>query len=121
MIEAMRKQSIDWPSFKENEMADLIAYLYFLGFEDKPGSQEKGARIFEGKGCGGCHQSGGKGKGPDLVTIPTIDSPIHMIQLMWNHAGEMEDLLIMQNKRWPQLSTEEMRDLYAYLRKVGKK
>ncbi|MEK6566002.1 MAG: c-type cytochrome [Bacteroidota bacterium] len=121
MIGAMKKQSIDWPSFKENDMADLIAYLYFLGFEDKPGTQEKGARVFQEKGCRNCHLSDGKGKGPDLVTIPTIDSPIRMIQLMWNHAGEMEDLLIMQNKRWPQLSTDEMRDLYAYLRKVGKK
>ena len=41
-----------------------------------------------------------------------------MIQLMWNHAGEMEDLIIAQNKKWPQLTADQMRDLYAYLRKV---
>jgi len=29
----------------------------------------------------------------------------------------MEDLLITQNKRWPTLTTSEMRDLYGYLRK----
>ena len=121
MIESMKRESIDWPRFKENEMADLIAYLYFLGFEDRPGNQEKGVRVFQAKGCESCHQTGGKGRGPDLSSVPNINSPIQMIQLMWNHAGEMEDLLIMQNKRWPQLSTDEMRDLYAYLRRVGKK
>jgi len=32
----------------------------------------------------------------------------------------MEDMLLTQNKRWPQLTTWEMRDLYTYLRKAGK-
>lgn len=121
MIEAMKKESIEWPIFDGNEMADLIAYLYFLGFEDKPGNEARGTAVFRSKGCIDCHQKGGGGKGPDLATIKQIDTPIRMIQLMWNHAGEMEDLLIMQNKPWPQLSTNEMRDLYAYLRKSGKK
>lgn len=121
MIEYMKKENIAWPHFEGNEMADLIAYLYFLGFEDKPGSEQRGEQIFRGKGCITCHQRGGKGKGPDMASIKQIDTPIRMIQLMWNHAGEMEDLLIMQNRKWPTLSTNEMRDLYAYLRKVGQK
>lgn len=121
MIESMKKQSISWPIFEGNEMADLIAYLYFLGFEDKPGDPQKGERVFRGKGCGDCHEAGGKGKGPELGSARRLDSPIKMIQLMWNHAGEMEDLLIMQNKKWPKLSTVEMRDLYAYLRQLGQK
>jgi cytochrome c551/c552 len=121
MIEYMKKESIDWPHFEGNEMADLIAYLYFLGFEDKPGDERRGEEDFQAKGCVSCHAKGGGGKGPDLSTIKQIDSPIRMIQLMWNHAGQMEDLLIAQNKSWPQLSTNEMRDLYAYLRKVGEK
>ncbi len=117
MLEYMQRESIDWPRFEKNEMADLIAYIYFLGFEDKPGNAAQGGRVFAAKGCNSCHGTGGQGKGPDLGSITKMTSPVRMIQLMWNHAGEMEDLLITQNKRWPELTTNEMRDLYAYLRK----
>jgi len=118
MMERMKKESVEWPMFEGNEMADLIAYIYFLGFEDKPGDAQRGESIFRSKGCGDCHRQAGGGKGPDLSTIKRFDTPIRMIQLMWNHADEMEDLIITENREWPELSTREMRDLYAYLRKV---
>ena len=40
---------------------------------------------------------------------------------MWNHASEMEDLLISQNKPWPTLDTGDMCDLYAYLKYITQK
>lgn len=119
MLKEMKKESIDWPLFQGNEMADLIAYLYFLGFEDKPGDKNRGERIFKNKGCNNCHKPAGKG--PDLTKIKRFDSPIRMIQLMWNHASEMEDLLISQNKPWPTLDTNDMCDLYAYLKHITQK
>ncbi|MBI3004414.1 MAG: cytochrome c [Ignavibacteriales bacterium] len=120
MLQYMQQASIHWPRFQGNEMADIIAYIYFLGFEDHEGSDRRGGRVFGEKGCNSCHVKGGEGKGPDLASLKKLDSPVRMIQLMWNHAGDMEDLLITQNKRWPELSPEEMRDLYAYLRKMSK-
>jgi len=121
MSERMKKESVEWPKFEGNEMADLIAYIYFLGFEDKPGDDQRGESVFQEKGCVDCHKVAGGGKGPDLRTIKRFESPIRMIQLMWNHAGEMEDLIIAGNRNWPELSTRDMRDLYAYLRKVTQK
>jgi mono/diheme cytochrome c family protein len=121
MMERMKKEAIDWPRFEGNQMADLIAYLYFLGFEDKPGDAPHGEKIFRTNGCSDCHKSGGGGKAPDLATVNRFESPIQMIQLMWNHATEMEDLFISQNKEWPELQTQDMRDIYAYLRKVTEK
>ena len=120
MLEYMKRESIDWPQFSGNEMADIIAYIYFLGFEDKEGNSQRGGELFSEKGCSSCHKPGGQGKGPDLQSAKGINSPIKMIQLMWNHAAQMEDMLLTQNKRWPQLTTWEMRDLYTYLRKAGK-
>jgi len=120
MLEYMKRESIDWPQFSGNEMADIIAYIYFLGFEDKEGNSQRGGELFGEKGCSSCHKPGGQGKGPDLQSAKGINSPIKMIQLMWNHAAQMEDMLLTQNKRWPQLTTWEMRDLYTYLRKAGK-
>jgi cytochrome c551/c552 len=121
MMERMKKESVEWPKFDGNEMADLIAYIYFLDFEDKPGDDQKGELIFRSKGCADCHRQTGRGRGPDLATVKKLDTPIRMIQLMWNHAGEMEDLIVSQNRSWPDLSSRDMRDLYAYLRKSTKK
>ena len=118
MMEYMDEEHIEWPRFEGNEMADIIAYIYFLEFKDKPGNAQRGERDFTSKGCIDCHTTGGEGRGPDLGTIRRFDSPIRMIQLMWNHAGEMEDLIIAQNKKWPQLTADQMRDLYAYLKRV---
>lgn len=120
MQEFMQGESIEWPLFQKNEMADIIAYIYFLGFEDQPGNPQRGEQVFSAKGCNSCHIKGGQGKGPDLGSIRRMSSPVRLIQLMWNHAGDMEDLLITQNKRWPELSINEMRDLYSYLRKTSK-
>ncbi|OGU26162.1 MAG: hypothetical protein A2X66_09340 [Ignavibacteria bacterium GWA2_54_16] len=121
MMARMKRESVDWPRFEGNEMADLLAYIYFLGFEDKPGDTQRGESVFRSKGCVDCHRQAGGGRGPDLATINRFETPIRMIQLMWNHAGEMEDLVITGNKNWPVLSTRDMRDLYAYLRKVAQK
>lgn len=121
MISFMEEESIEWPQFEGKDMADLIAFLYFLGFEDKPGDNKIGEDVFIDKGCASCHEEGEGGVGPDLGTIKQLDSPIRMIQLMWNHAPKMEDLLLTQNEEWPLLTTKDMQDLYAYLRKVTQK
>lgn len=118
MLDYMKVKSISWPSFTKNEMADIIAYLYFLGFEDEPGDPLKGENIFNQKGCIRCHESGGKGEAPDLTVTKKFGSPIRMIQLMWNHAPKMEDLILSLNEEWPRLTKTEMQDIYAYLKKV---
>ena len=121
MIEYMKKQSLKWPQFQGNEMADLIAYLYFLGFEDKPGNSIEGESVFIDKGCASCHEEGGKGIGPDLREMKRFGNPIRLTQLMWNHAPIMEDLLLAQNEEWPKLTAKQMQDLYTYLKSVTQK
>ncbi len=116
MINYMIDESIEYPSFSGNEMADLIAYLYFLGFDDKPGNAQLGEQIFEDKGCSSCHEFGAESIGPDLSSSKHLNSKVKILQRMWNHASRMEDLLLIQNDEWPLLSTEEMRNLYAFLK-----
>jgi len=120
MLQLMRERSIDWPLLKGNEMADIIAYIYFLGFQEMPGNSREGERIFREKGCISCHQTG-SGPATDLGNAEALHSPFSMVNLMWNHATEMEDLLITQNKRWPELTALEMRDLFAFLQAKVKK
>ena len=121
MIEIMEEESLEYPQFEGNEMADLIAYLYFLGFEDPPGNSDKGKLIFTVKGCSGCHEEGGKSIGPDLSDLKTFVSRTKILQRMWNHASSMEDLLLIQNNEWPELTTKEMQDLFAYISSSSQK
>ena len=120
MIEYMKEKAIEYPDFEGNEMADLIAYLYFLGFEDKPGDVDEGELVFVDKGCADCHEGGNENVGPDLSNLKSFNSRIKILQRMWNHGSRMEDLLIIQNDEWPELSIKEMQDLFAYLRSLPK-
>ncbi len=115
MIEYMKEESVEYPQFDGNEMADLIAYLYFGGFEDPPGNPVEGELIYADKGCANCHEEGDQGIAPDLSNTKTFSSRIKILQRMWNHASRMEDLLLIQNNEWPELTTKEMQDLFAYI------
>ncbi len=118
MLDFMNENNIKYPQFNGNEMADLISYLYFTGFEDKAGDPAKGRMVFENKGCINCHETG---DAPDLSSVKSLNSRLRILQRMWNHALKMEDLLIIQNNKWPVLSKEEMKNLDAYLISINKK
>jgi len=120
MIKYMKDNSISYPIFKENEMVDVISYIYFLGFEDKPGNRRFGENVYIEKGCSSCHESGGKRVGPDLSSSSHLKSGVQILQRMWNHASKMEDLLLIQNDEWPTLTLDEMSNLYAYLKSKNK-
>ena len=113
----MKEYSMNWPIFIGTQMADLIAYLYFLDFEDPPGNPGQGETEFSEKNCSSCH--GQKdGVGPDLLTGKSkINSPVSMIRKMWNHASGMEDQILTFNEEWPKLTAQQMRDIYAFLSK----
>ena len=44
MIQSMQDRSVPWPTFADEEMRDLTAYIYFLNFLDKPGEFQKGVK-----------------------------------------------------------------------------
>lgn len=117
MGELMEELKISWPKFSGKEMADLIAYLYFLKFTDKPGNARNGEDVFADKGCAYCHSADAKGGeyAPDLSKSRVLQSTIDMAQIIWNHAPVMEERITEKVLRWPEFSVKEMRDLYAFL------
>ncbi len=117
MGEHMIEMKMSWPKLSGREMSDLIAFLYFLGFEDKPGNIQSGKKVFIEKGCSSCHGENGRGGkvGPDLSKSNASSSPIALARIMWNHAPVMEEKVIEKAIHWPTLSGEEIRDLYGYL------
>jgi cytochrome c551/c552 len=122
MGELMEKEHISWPIFDGKEIADLIAYLYFLRFEDEPGNSSNGKRLFKEKGCTSCHNSDGSSI---EITIrlqrkTTEFTSIDMAQIMWNHASVMEGKILEKTLQWPELTGNEMIDLYTFLNQLLK-
>ncbi|RMG45358.1 MAG: hypothetical protein D6723_18520 [Acidobacteria bacterium] len=118
----MKQLGIPRPTFSQNEMADLIAYLYFVGYTDPPGNVVKGRRLFAEKGCHACHTLGGGEEkiGPDLTLSTAIASPLELAAAMWNHAPTMEKLVQEKGLPWPKFDDDEMRDLVTYIRSMAR-
>lgn len=119
----MEQKGVLRPQFSSKEMADLIAYLYFIAFTDRPGDAEQGKEVFVKKGCASCHSTseGVKLIGPNLTKSRRITSPMAMIQIMWNHAQIMKARMLEKDLPWPEFKQQEMSDIYAYLQKFFNK
>lgn len=116
MHELMREHGMEWPAFTTTEMADLIAYLYFLPFEDRPGDAARGAASFENRSCAACHapDADSEHAGPDL-TQGAVASSAALVAAMWNHAPIMKEVILGEGRPWPTLAGSDLRDLLAYL------
>ncbi len=113
----MADRGMEVPSLNTEEMSDLISYLYFFQFIDPPGSARRGLAVYKDKRCGSCH-----GATTSRVTAPPLaeavgklKTPLAVMTAMWNHAGQMTEMMVEENVAWPVLKGGEMADLIAYL------
>jgi len=116
MSDWMRGRGIEFPRFEGTEMADLISYLYFLGYVGRGGEAVRGEAVFDEKGCAHCH-AGTAGRAIDLSQSEAVDDSIALSAAMWNHAPEMHELMAEQAIAWPKFEAGDMEDLAAYLRR----
>jgi len=115
MWASMQAQNIPRPQFTNKEMADLIAYLFAERYFEPSGNLQRGARVFEVKGCASCHLPNGKGAGPALAFGGHRLSPIALATVMWNHGPVMLELMQQQQMPWPVFQADEMVDLMEFL------
>ncbi len=102
-------------TFSGQEMADIIAYLYFVNYANVSGTPARGRELFVQK-CSPCHSvGGGKVVGPDLGAVPQLDEPIAIIADMWNHSPKMALEARSRGLVWPRLEPGEAADLAAFL------
>jgi mono/diheme cytochrome c family protein len=119
----MAKRNIPFPTFTPREMSDLMTYLYFLQFNDPPGSADRGRKVFAQEQCAACHQPEAPNVrtiGPNLAKLG-LDSPFEILAQMWNHAPAIEARMKQGKIRWPLLDKDQMRDLIAYILFVSRK
>jgi mono/diheme cytochrome c family protein len=120
MAAAMRVRGIAFPRFQDSEMADVVAFLYYLRFYDTAGDAGAGEAVFAQKGCARCHAAdGGRSIGPDLSQSEAILAPLRLATAMWNHAPAMYTVIQLEQVEWPRFEGTEMRDLAVYLRSLA--
>jgi mono/diheme cytochrome c family protein len=121
MSERMHEIRLSRPTFTEEEMGSLIAYLYYLRYLGEPGNPLEGEMLFSEKGCIKCHSIGGKGGniGPRLDEMKLYGSPLYMAQAMWNHGPEMDARMRALGIRRPRFEGREIVDLIAYIQKAS--
>ena len=119
MWSEMRERGLSIPHFDNIEMADLVAFLYFIPYYGEQGDQISGKTVFEEKGCISCHsqEAIAKGEGLDLKSV-SQNSILDLISGMWNHVPEMEKMVTEFGQVWPRFNEKEMKDLIQYIRSL---
>ncbi|MBI2160806.1 MAG: c-type cytochrome [Candidatus Rokubacteria bacterium] len=117
MMDAMKARAVPVPQLKPEEMADIVAYLYSVGYFAQAGDPKNGAAVATSKGCLGCHGlHGERGKvAGDLARAKGLDSPAAVLSALWNHAFIKDPRLAREKAAWPELRPAEMADLVAFL------
>ncbi|MEW6455496.1 MAG: c-type cytochrome [Acidobacteriota bacterium] len=118
-IKMLREKSLPYIYFKENELADITAYLYFVKYINFEGNPRKGEIIFEQKKCNVCHslkKEDNEFPGPNLTETNFISSPSEWASAMWNHAPAMEESVKRIHVPWPKFEGNEMIDLWEFIR-----
>lgn len=122
MEREMADQGISLPRFERQDMADILGYIYFVGFTGTTGgSAERGRALFAQRGCVQCHSVAGTGlaPGPPVGRLAELPSPVALVAAMWNHVPEMRHWMEVQALAWPQFRDREIKDIWLYVNSAG--
>jgi mono/diheme cytochrome c family protein len=108
------------PRLTVQDSDDLFAYFFSVRFFEVPGEAERGRYVFLTKHCADCHSLSEPSQGPgDAVSNwKSLGDPILLVQQMWNHQAAMETAVTQKQKKWVELTGQELTDLSLYLRNL---
>lgn len=116
MWRSMQAQRVARPDFSNQEMADLIAFLFTERYFEAAGDISRGRRVFTNKGCSGCHSpSADANSAPNLSRWEGNTSPINLAAALWNHGPLMHEAMRQQKIPWPRFRPGEIVDLMEFI------
>ena len=118
MWTAMSKDLVGRPKPTARDAEDMFGFLYSAHFLNPAGTQARGERAFEQRGCAACHSAG---PGNPVENWRGIRDPFALVQQMWNHAGLMKDSREKRGVLFEKLSSRDLSDLTAYASKGAAK
>ena len=101
------------PNFNQEEMHQLIEYVWARQFLQERGNAARGKTIFAAKSCAACHNDPSSGAPALSGRGPFSD--ITMVSVLWGHGPRMLERMRERGIAWPQFTAPQMSDLIAYL------
>jgi mono/diheme cytochrome c family protein len=113
----MRHLRIKRATFREPEMADLLAFLYSFRYAEPGGSSNLGEVLFTGRGCDRCHgrRAMGTPEAPALRGSGKNFTSVTMAAALWRHGPAMYRRTQDLGLPWPLLSEKDVGDLITFL------
>ncbi len=106
------------PQLSEDEMRQLLSYLWMRQFVYAKGDATRGKQVFAAKRCAECH-NGGEHGAPPLPGQGRGYSEITIISALWKHGPQMFTRMREAKIVWPRFNNpQQMSDLVAYLNTV---
>lgn len=106
------------PSLTQDEMRQLLSYLWMRQFVYPNASAAKGKLVFAQKHCADCHLSGKHGA-PPLPGQARKYSEVTIISALWRHGPQMATRMRQAKIPWPRFNNaQQVADLVVYLNSV---
>jgi cytochrome c2 len=106
------------PQLSEDEMRQLLSYLWMRQFVYAKGDAARGKQVFNAKLCAKCH-AGGEHGAPPLPGQGRPYSEITIISALWKHGPQMFTRMRQAKIVWPRFNNaQQMSDLVAFLNSV---
>jgi len=106
------------PSLSQEEMRELLSFLWMRQFVYATGNVARGREIFKSRRCADCHAGGTHGA-PQLPGQARHYSEVSIISAIWGHGPQMLNRMKDASISWPRFRTpQELGDLLAYLNSV---
>ncbi|HLM99407.1 MAG TPA: cytochrome c [Bryobacteraceae bacterium] len=106
------------PSLTEDEMRQLLSFLWMRQFVYPAASESRGKQLFTEKHCADCHTSGTNGA-PPLPGQARKYSEVTIMSALWGHGPQMLSRMRQAHIPWPRFKNpEQLADLIAYLNSV---
>jgi mono/diheme cytochrome c family protein len=102
------------PQLTQEEMRELLSYLWARQYFRGDGNADRGKRVFSDKSCATCHNDPSSGA-PTLAKGKDAYSDITMVSALWGHGPRMLELMNQKKIAWPRFTAQQMSDLIAYL------
>jgi mono/diheme cytochrome c family protein len=102
------------PNLSQEEMRQLISYIWARQYFRGAGSADRGKKVFGDAHCATCHNDPASGA-PKLAKGADAHSDITMVAALWSHGPRMLELMNERKIAWPRFTAQQMSDLIAYL------
>jgi len=102
------------PQFSQEEMRQILAYVWARQYFQGNGNAERGKKVFSEKSCAVCHNDPSSGA-PKLAGRKDGYSAITIVAALWGHGPRMLESMNQRKIAWPRFTGPQMSDLIAYL------